>query len=82
VLGGISLPNCTSLWLSRNDLDDNSMRQLAQLLRGGAMPLLEDLHLHGNPRAAFKLREEIRVARDGLKVHYDGMGGGRENHKQ
>jgi len=58
------------------------MRQLAQLLRGGAMPLLEDLHLHGNPRAAFKLREEIRVARDGLKVHYDGMGGGRENHKQ
>ena len=82
VLSGVSLPNCTSLWLSRNDLDDNSMRQLTQLLEGGAMPLLEELHLHGNPKAAFKLREEVQAARAGLKVHYDGMGGGRTNHKQ
>ena len=82
VLSGCSLPNCTSLWLSRNDLGDDSMKQLTSLLEGGAMPLLEELHLHGNPKAAFKLREEVQAARAGLKVHYDGMGGGRTNHKQ
>ena len=40
-------------------------------------------NLHGNPRAGFPSREEIRAAGPpGLEVHYDGMGGGRTNHLQ
>ena len=42
------------------------------------------MHVHGNPKASFASREEIRQASDDretkVEVHYDGMGGARTNH--
>ena len=48
----------------------------------GALPVLESVHVYGMPNASFKSRDEIRSAREDLKVCYDGMGGGRDNHIQ
>lgn len=69
-----------SLWLSRNDLTDEGMRTIARCVAAGALPCLEQVHVHGNPQASPKAREEIRSAKPGIQVHYGGMGGGRENH--
>ena len=68
------------LWLSHNDISDEGMRVLARCLGGGAMPALEHIHIYGNARAGLASRESIRKARPTMQVHYDGMGGGRENH--
>lgn len=68
------------LWLSHNDISDEGMRILASCLGGGAMPALEQVHIYGNTRAGLAARESIRKARPEMQVHYDGMGGGRENH--
>ena len=79
-LVGVQLPDCKHIWLSHNDITDVGMKTLAECLKGDVVPGLENVHLHGNPSASHGSREEIRAARQGLAVHYDGMGGARENH--
>ena len=70
----------TSLWLSRNDLTDEGMLAVAACVGAGALPALEQVHVHGNNNASPKSREAIRAAKPGIQVHYGGAGGGRENH--
>ena len=69
-----------SLWLSRNDLTDKGMLAVAACVGAGALPALEQVHVHGNNSASPKSREAIRAAKPGIQVHYGGAGGGRENH--
>ena len=82
VLSKTDMPKCRQLWLSKNHLTDEGMKIIEQCLRGGALPVLESVHVYGMPNASFKSRDEIRSAREDLKVCYDGMGGGRDNHIQ
>jgi hypothetical protein len=82
VLSQTDMPKCRQLWLSKNHLTDEGMKIIEQCLRGGALPSLESVHVYGMPNASFKSRDEIRNAREDLKVCYDGMGGGRDNHIQ
>lgn len=82
VLSQTDMPKCRQLWLSKNHLTDEGMKIIEQCLRGGALPILESVHVYGMPNASFKSRDEIRNAREDLKVCYDGMGGGRDNHIQ
>ena len=79
VLCHVALPNCTSLWLSRNDVGDEGMRRVAKAISEGALDALEEVHLSGNPRASTGSRDEIQAARAGVKVHFDKLGGGRTN---
>jgi hypothetical protein len=81
-LEGTQLAECKKIWLSQNDISTAGMGVIASCLKGGAVAALEDLHLHGNPRASFPSREAIREAKPGIAVHYDGMGGARTNHMQ
>ena len=60
--------------------EDRYANALAACLKGGACPVLENVHVHGNASASHGSRESIREARSGIAVHYDGMGGARENH--
>ena len=70
-----------SLWLSRNNLTDEGMMAVAACVGSGALPALEQVHVHGNSAASPKSREAIRAAAKGaIQVHYGGAGGARENH--
>ena len=80
VLSTTKLENCKQVWLSKNEIESDGMARLASCIGAGALPALEQVHVHGNFGASFASREEIRAARSGIEVHYDGMGGGRTNH--
>jgi len=81
-LSGIEMGGVRQMWLSKNSFTDAGMKMIEASLKGGALPNIEDIHMYGLNKAGFPAREAIAAVREGLSVHYDGMGGARENHIQ